>query len=239
MDDTLTIDVTEPDFFLGDPYPAYHRLHREAPVHWHPHEHSQRGGFWVVSGHAPLSRAARHPELYSSVPGLALDGPDTEMINMMLSGSIICTDPPVHRDLRRMLLDVFKPAAIDGLEDVVRRHTRELLDRIPVGEPFDLVGAVAAPLPTWVVGELLGTPPAERVRLERLVDAMVAYSDADAGFDATGAEAMMAGFSFFGDLVEARRSALGPDLVSAFLAGLVQGRPLDSGEVIQSTYVLL
>jgi cytochrome P450 len=67
----------------------------------------------------------------------------------------------------------------------------------------------------------------------------VAYSDADAGFDDTGAAAMMAGFSFFGELVEARRAALGPDLVSAFLSGLVQGRPLESGEVIQSTYVLL
>jgi cytochrome P450 len=221
-------DLTDPDFYIGDPYPTYHRLHREAPVYWHPHAHSKRGGFWLVSGHGPLSWASRHPEVYSSVPGLALDGPDTEMINMMLSGSIICTDPPVHRDLRRMLLDVFKPTAMEALEPVIRCHVRELLDRIPVGEPFDLVETVAAPLPTWVVGELLGTPPAERTRLEHLVDALVAYSDADAGFDDTGAAAMMAGFSFFGELVEARRAALGPDLVSAFLSGLVQ-----------STYVLL
>jgi cytochrome P450 len=232
-------DLTDPDFYLGDPYPAYHRLHREAPVYWHPHAHSKRGGFWLVSGHAPLSWASRHPDVYSSLAGLALDGPDTEMINMMLSGSISCTDPPVHRDLRRMLLDVFKPTAMEALEPVIRSHVRELLDRIPVGEPFDLVETVAAPLPTWVVGELLGTPPAERVRLEHLVDALVAYSDADAGFDDTGAAAMMAGFSFFAELADARRAALGPDLVSAFLSGLVQDRPLESGEVIQSTYVLL
>lgn len=232
-------DLTEPDFYLGDPYPTYHRLHREAPVYWHPHEHSKRGGFWLVSGHAPLAWASRHPDVYSSFDGLALDGPDTEMINMMLSGSIICTDPPVHRDLRRLLLDVFKPTAMANLEATIRSHARELLDRVPVGEPFDLVETVAAPLPTWVVGELLGTPPSERVRLEHLVDAMVAYSDAGAGFDDTGAAAMMAGMTFFGELVEARRAALGPDLVSAFLSGLVQGRPLESGEVMQSTYVLL
>jgi cytochrome P450 len=232
-------DLTDPDFYLGDPYPTYHRLHREAPVYWHPHEHSKRGGFWLVSGHAPLSWASRHPDVFSSLEGLALDGPDTEMINLMLSGSIICTDPPVHRDLRRMLLDVFKPTAMENLEPVIRSHVRELLDRVPVGEPFDMVETVAAPLPTWVVGELLGTPPEDRIRLEHLVDAMVAYSDADAGFDDTGAAAMMAGMTFFSDLVEARRDALGPDLVSAFLSGLVQGRALESGEIMQSTYVLL
>lgn len=39
---------------LADPYPLYHRLRREAPVHWDPYLHS-----WVVTRYPDVMRVLR------------------------------------------------------------------------------------------------------------------------------------------------------------------------------------
>src|SRR5271155_1671513 len=36
-------------FYLGDPYPTYARLRREAPVYW-----CESGGFWALSKHEDI-----------------------------------------------------------------------------------------------------------------------------------------------------------------------------------------
>src|ERR1700732_4282621 len=79
---------------LADPYPLYHRLRSEAPVHWDPYLHS-----WVVTRYAEVifvlqhfsARCAPTPEQLAAIgmPALA-------PIAHMLMRQMLFQDPPVH-----------------------------------------------------------------------------------------------------------------------------------------------
>jgi cytochrome P450 len=230
-------DLFDPDFYSGDPAPAYRRLRTEAPVYWNPV--APDGGFWALSKHADVCEVGRQPEIFSSASGIIVESPATSMINMMTAGSLIGSDPPAHKELRRAVLDVFKPKAVMESEPVVRRHVTTLLDRIAPGEPFDLIATVAAPLPTWVVGDLLATPEEDRHRLEELVDAALSYADPGTSFEEIGPDALTTMFEYFSRLVAERRAKPGADLVSAVLEGTLGGVAIGDGEAIQSSFVLL
>jgi cytochrome P450 len=239
-------DLFDPEFYEGDPIPAYRWLRSEAPVYWNPVPFSSGtprapgdGGFWALSRHADVCEVGRQPEIFSSASGIIVESPATTMINMMTAGSLIGSDPPAHRELRRAVMEVFKPRAVTGLEPIVRRHVTTLLDRITPGEPFDLIETVAAPLPTWVVGDLLETPEDDRHRLESLVDAALSYADPGTSFEEIGPDALTTMFEYFSGLVAERRAAPGDDLVSAVLEGTLKGVPIGDGEAIQSSFVLL
>jgi cytochrome P450 len=231
------LDLFDPDFYEGDPIPAYRWLRSEAPVYWNAV--APDGGFWALSRHADVCEVGRQPEIFSSASGIIVESPATSMINMMTAGSLIGSDPPAHRELRRAVMDVFKPRVVTESEPVVRRHVTTLLDRITPGEPFDLIETVAAPLPTWVVGDLLGTPEEDRHRLESLVDAALSYADPGTSFEEIGPDALTTMFEYFSRLVAERRAAPGNDLVSAVLEGTLNGVPIGDGEAIQSSFVLL
>ena len=231
------LDLFDPGFYEGDPVPAYRWLRTESPVHWNPV--SPDGGFWVLSKHADVCEVGRQPEIFSSSSGIIVESPATSMINMMTAGSLIGSDPPAHRELRRAVMEVFKPKVVAESEPRVRRHVTELLDRITPGEPFDLIATVAAPLPTWVVGDLLGTPEEDRHRLEELVDAALSYADPGTSFEEIGPDALTTMFEYFSRLVTQRRADPGDDLVSAVLQGTLGGVPIGDGEAIQSSFVLL
>lgn len=230
-------DLFDPDFYLGDPIPAYRRLRAESPVHWNPV--GPDGGFWALTKHADVCEVGRQPDVFSSSSGIIVESPATSMINMMTAGSLIGSDPPAHRELRRGVFDFFKPKVVTESAPIVRRHVTTLLDRITPGEPFDLIETVAAPLPTWIVGEMLDTPPEDWHFLETLVDAALSYADPGTSFDTIGPEAVTRMFDYFGRLVAERRAAPGDDLVSAVLQGTLNGVPIGDGEAIQSCYVLL
>jgi cytochrome P450 len=231
------LDLFDPDFYEGDPIPAYRWLRTSSPVHWNPV--APDGGFWVISKHADLCEVGRQPEIFSASSGIIVESPATSMINMMTAGSLIGSDPPVHRELRRAVMEVFKPKTVTESEPVIRRHVTELLDRITPGEPFDLIATVAAPLPTWVIGDLLGTPEEDRHQLEALVDAALSYADPGTSFEEIGGDAIATMFEYFSALVAQRRANPGDDLVSAVLAGTLGGAPIGDGEAIQSAFVLL
>jgi cytochrome P450 len=152
-------------------------------------------------------------------------------------GSIIQTDPPLHRQLRREIKHLFTPRAVARLESVIRDLARELVDAIEPGERFDLVGGLAARLPTWVIGEMLGVPPADRVTLEHTIDAAISFDDPQAS-DVTGAEAIAKGMAYLGGLIQERRRRPGDDLLSALIAAAEAGGN-DDATLMKHAFVVL
>lgn len=224
------------EFFAGDPHAVFRHLRREDPVYRYEYEH---GAFWAVTKHSDVIEVGRSPHRFSSAPGLLMPGPETDPLNAMLSGSLIASDPPDHTELRQAVAPLFRAPAVTALEERIRRHTSRLFDEVPTGEPFDLVERLAARIPSWVIGELMGIPDADRDHFRELVDAAVAYSDPQAAFDETGASAVTAAFGYLADLVEQRRRSPGVDLVSALISARVGGEPLDDFRLVQSSFVVL
>lgn len=112
-------------------------------------------GFWAVARHADVQQASTDSATFCSSRGILLmeigqtyDSPPTMMH----------TDPPAHTRYRSLVTPGFKPSVVRSLEARVRTIAAGLLDALPIGHPFDVVEALAVPLPIRVIATVLGLP---------------------------------------------------------------------------------
>jgi cytochrome P450 len=218
---------------IEDPYPLYHRLRAEDPVHQNP------AGMWVLSRYDDVAGLLRDPrfgrrgfqELISARFGRA-----------GLGRSMLLQDPPDHTRLRALVNKAFTPRVIEGLRGQIQRMVDILLDSVAGRSEMDLIADLAYPLPVSVICEMVGVPAADRdlfrqwsYDIARSFDAIVfpdpeVIARANAAGDAISA--------YFQDLVAERRRAPRADLLSALIAVEEAGDRLSTEELF-ATGVLL
>jgi pimeloyl-[acyl-carrier protein] synthase len=149
---------------LADPYPLYHRLRNEDPVHWDPFLHA-----WVVTRYEEVVRVLQEfsadrtftPQQLGEM-GLSQLGPIAEvMVKQMLF-----MDPPAHTRLRGLCSQAFTPRRVEMLRSRIQGIAERLLDSMLPAGRMDVVRDFAAPLPATVTAELLGVPPSDHVQLK-------------------------------------------------------------------------
>jgi cytochrome P450 len=113
---------------------------------------------WQVLGHPETNAVLSDPAVFSS--DLTVLQPDQDDFALFQRGNFVRMDPPQHRKLRTLVSQAFTQRVIAGLEPRIAELTTELLDR--AGERFDLIDAVAYPLPVIVIAELLGIPTSDQ-----------------------------------------------------------------------------
>ncbi|MDT5111293.1 MAG: hypothetical protein QOE20_3183 [Mycobacterium sp.] len=73
--------------------------------------------------------------------------------------SVFTSDAEEHTRYRRMLSKPFTFKRVEGLRPAIQKITDECIDAILAGpQPADIVSALALPVPTVVISELLGVP---------------------------------------------------------------------------------
>lgn len=211
----------------GAPHELLAELRRTSPVVWE--DLPGQAGCWVLLRHEDVGWAGRQPELLSSaLGGITADDMDPEALDGMRQ-MLLGMDPPRHRVVRKPLVPEFSAKVIGGLEPMVRDLTRAVLGEVGPGE-VDLV-ALAAQLPTRIVGGMLGLPREDWDHLHALAAASarsVSGDDPDAGTDAIAELAMHAV-----QHAAARRTLDGEppaDLTTLILHGDFGGRQLDDVE---------
>jgi cytochrome P450 len=161
-DSTLSLyHLLDPEV-LADPYPLYHRLRREAPVHWDPYLHA-----WVVTRYADVVdvfqhfSAARTP---SPEQLQAMDMGELGPIAQVMIQQMLFLDPPSHTRVRTLAARAFTPRRVEVLRGHIQDITNRLLDGIERdggrGGPgkMDVLADLGAPLPAIVTTEMLGVP---------------------------------------------------------------------------------
>ncbi|WP_067479317.1 cytochrome P450 [Actinomadura hibisca] len=196
------------------------------PVAWT----ERHGGFWLVSGHAPLVEAIRDDAAFSSAHDLtgAPGGYQGIMIPAFPRRSIpIELDPPEFFHYRRLLNPRLSPEAARRWEPYTRRVTAACLDRVSRAGRMDLVLDLATPVPAVVTMKLLGIPLADWERFAATIHQMTYTTPGTEEFD-VAARGM-------GDIVQAvqqsiqeRRRRPADDLISHLVAARVEGEPLDA-----------
>ncbi len=194
-----------------------------------------RFGIWHVFRHADVEAILRDPATFSSdtarlVPAAA----------PVRRGMLTQFDPPEHRALRRLVSATFTPRTVAALEPRIRGLTGELLDR--AGERFDLVDALAFPLPVIVIAELLGLPAEDRPLFRTWADGLFDMQVGDPNDPELGpkvAAAMSEITAYLTEACVARRAAGRGDLISALVSTEVDGRILDDEEAANFSMLLL
>jgi hypothetical protein len=154
---------------------------------------------------------------------------------------MLLMDDPGHRRLRDLVRHSFTPRAIGRWRPRVRAVAERLVESL-TGEEFELVTALAAPLPSMVIAELLGIDPASHAQFKTWSDlsTAVGFNPAPEPAQVAAAEgARDALHGFFAEEVAQRRRALGSDLISDMLRAEEGGDRLSEQEIVLQCDLLL
>lgn len=141
---------------MGDPYPLYHRLRTEDPVHWDPYLPG-----WVVTRYADCVHVFQHfsaeramtPEQWAAMGMESLSPIARVMVKQMLF-----MDPPAHTRIRTLASAAFTPHRVERLRDHIQDIVDRLLEPVVQRRRLDVIADLAYPLPAIVSAEMLGVP---------------------------------------------------------------------------------
>ena len=136
------------------------------------------------------------------------------------AADLLTLDPPDHTRLRRLVAGVFTPRAVAKLEPWIRDVTVRLLTAADDAAGFDLIDALAFPLPIAVICHLLGVPAEDQAQFRAWGHDVAATLDpqtaATAQAQTRAAELSLTGY--LQDLVRERRANPDGSILSALIA---------------------
>ncbi len=219
-----------PDFYAGDPYPAYRELRATSPVCW-----NDVTNFWALLKYEDIRYVSSNPALFTSTQGITI--PDPQLPNPVQQGSLIFTDPPRHRQMRKLINAGFTKRRVAVLEPKIREIVRNILDGIEPGSVHEFAEQIAAPLPTRMIAELIGAPPDDWEQFRAWSDAATGTADPEIELDPLVAAGQL--YEYFQQLIAARRAEPRDDLLSVLADAEIDEHRLDDEDLLNFAFLLL
>ncbi|WP_069815489.1 cytochrome P450 [Streptomyces sp. TP-A0874] len=192
---------------------------------------------WVVTSHAEQKALLADPRLSANFanPGFPSPVDPARAHSGSADMSFVGMDDPEHARLRRMVSGAFTIKRVEALRPAVQRMTDEFIDRMLAGpRPADLVQALALPIPSLVISELLGVPYQDHDFFQTNSKTIVS-SVADAESRQAAHTALAA---YLDELVAKKAAEPGDDLLSQ-LARRVRDGELSRGQAAAMGVLLL
>jgi pimeloyl-[acyl-carrier protein] synthase len=223
--------------FVADPYPTYHRLRTEDPVHHSPL------GFWVLTRYDDVVAALRDPRLVKE-PLAAFVAARFGAPVPAMGLSMLDRDPPDHTRLRGLVSKAFTPRVVEGLRPRIQQIVDGLLDRAAERGSMDLIEEFAYPIPVAVICEMLGVPVEDHERFKgwsldvaRGLDLIWLGPDSEVGRRSVAARKALG--EYFRGLIAQRRAAPRSDMLSDLIAAEEAGDKLSEVELLATCILLL
>jgi cytochrome P450 len=227
-----------PDF-LRDPYPTYHRLRLDDPMHRSPL------GITMASRHADVAYILRDARFGKDLAGRirrregdkALEEPAYQsMLRWM-----IFQNPPDHTRLRGLVIKAFSNRAVEEMRPRIQEIVDQEIDRVEPQGRMDLIADFAFRLPVTVISEMLGIPEEDRGMIfkggspgARLLDPVPLPR---AELDAANA-GHLAAAEYFHVLFELRRRKPANDLMTLLVQAEEEGSKLSNEELTANVILL-
>jgi cholest-4-en-3-one 26-monooxygenase len=238
------VQVTDREHWLdGPPHELFGRLRGECPVHWTAgiREYPAEAGYWSVTRPDDIHKVSRDWRTYSSERGgitAVLDVFPLELMRAMFIGM----DPPKHDRLKMLFQAGFTPRRIAAHEPEIRQIVIGVLDALQGRETCDLVGDVAQPAVSRVIGSFMGIPPEDDAIWARLMNSALGAGDPDINPD--GMEAVMQNeipeiFARCSRMIAERRENPTDDLTSVLVHAEIDGQKLEEHEIVMGFFLLV
>ncbi|MFF0488195.1 cytochrome P450 [Nocardia sp. NPDC004068] len=232
------VETLSADFFT-DPHVHYRRWREHGPVHRIRFPDGVER--WIIVGYPEARAALADPRLRKDI--VHVDGlvrakrpaAAASPLSLTLLTHMLNTDPPQHARLRKLVNKAFAPRRVAALRPRIERITDELLDALDTGDRVDLLRGFAVPLPITVICEVLGVAVDDRDAFRTWTTDLVGV----VGREAERARATAAMAAFLRDLVQAKRSHPGDDLLSALTLPAEDGDRLTENELVSMAFLLL
>ena len=187
------LNPAQSELFQADAmWPYFDRLRREDPVHYTP-----EGDFephWAITKYQDIIAIDTNHQVFSSEGGITLPPSERVVQKMLAEGGgpgsdsmfgggpgsgagptmFIAMDPPKHDVQRKTVSPAVSPTNLAVMEPLIRERCAAILDSLPIGEPFDWVDKVSMELTAMTLATLFDMPQADRRRLTRWSDVVMA-----------------------------------------------------------------
>ena len=241
LDRVITGSGVKRDGFTDDPYPEYARIRNKGPV-----VRNFTAGGWFVMSYAAVSDAMKDPRF-------GVDPRKSPMINRIVrrisngesmrfldNPTMLNLDPPDHTRLRKLARQGFLHKYVQSLEPNIRNLVDECLATVQDPGTFDVVETLAAPLPAFLISDILGVPREGRQMFQRWSEQLAKYArtfeyEALKKTDTNYNELM----DFLSGVVEDKRTNPGDDLISQLIAAEEEGDKLTAEEIYSTGGLLL
>ncbi|GAA3115214.1 hypothetical protein GCM10017687_30590 [Streptomyces echinatus] len=195
--------------------------------------------------HETVATVLADPATYSS--DLSALAPTQSDFETFTQGNFVGMDPPEHRKLRTLVSQAFTPRVVHGLGPRIEAVCARLLDAVADRDRFDLVDALAYPLPIIVIAELLGIPAEEHRLFQEWASVLFGGDQLGEAPDMADLERALEAIaptvremnSYMLEHIRARRADPGDDLTSRLIAAEVDGVRLADQEMVGFVALLL
>jgi cytochrome P450 len=155
----------EPEW-VEDPYPIQDELRQRCPI-----AHTGRfGGGWLPTRYSDVAAIAYDTERFSSRSIIMSNFRPPREIAPVGAVPPISSDPPFHRDARKLLLPAFTKTAVARQEPATRAFCHELIDALAGRDVVDAAHDYAQHIPMRVISNMLGFPPEDGAQFRRFVE---------------------------------------------------------------------
>jgi cytochrome P450 len=242
MSITTGYELIHPDYYgeHGPPYAIWDRLRAESPVHWCEVDGIEP--FWAVTRQEDIKYISKTPELFISEPGITLMPTDREINRDEGIGAmrvVINTDPPVHRDLRKVASPFLTPRSLQAMQGVIDASAKGLVDamaRDGLEGETDLAMGIAVSHPLRVLSKAIGVSEDKEAQILELSNRLFAPDDLELGGGQSSSEEFAKlGQEFvelFLPIIEDRRKNPTNDLASVIANAQINGEPMGPMETL-------
>src|SRR6202042_1290692 len=209
--------------FLADPHTVLAALPgRDQPIFFAPSI-----GYYILTRYADIEQVFLDPATYSAAVAQAPLVPLVpEAQEILLAGghkpqpTMVSLDEPQHARLRKPTARAFSMKRVTALVPVIEATTARLLDAVGAAAEFDLVAALAFPLPANVVFSLMGVPERDYAQIKHWSGyrAALGWGRPAPEDQVEIAGGMTAYRSYLRDLVDVKAGEPGDDLTSDLVA---------------------
>jgi len=149
------------DAALLDPYPVYRALRDLGSA-----VYLERIDAYFIGRFQDVRTALNDWQSFSSDKGIGLN----PQINAAWDEALICQDPPVHTERRKLMTAALSPVALKGVEETIVQRAEDLATRIAAMDSFDGVTDFAHDMPINIVMDLIGWPQDVRPSLLKIAE---------------------------------------------------------------------
>lgn len=215
-----SIDFLDGELWRQDKFwDRFERLRKEDPLHWT--EDSMAGPYWSATKYEDIMAIDIDHKRFSSSwehGGIVL-GQGIQDFELPM---FIAMDEPRHSEQRKTAQPAVAPNMLKHYEPIIRKRTQDLLDSIPVGEPFDWVDTVSIELTTMMLATLFDYPFERRRQLTHWSDIVTNMNNPDIcpGGEEQWKRELLECLTAFQTIYEERKlTELGPNLMSLLAHG--------------------
>jgi pimeloyl-[acyl-carrier protein] synthase len=238
---TINFNPFHPEFYQN-PYPMYHRLRSEEPIH------KSVMGMWVLTRYIDVKAVLWDPRFRTdqlpkrlAEKGQRIEQLEFDSLTIAISKWLLFLDPPDHTRLRRIASKALLHWTGERIRPLICTTVEELLSKVRYTGFMDIIADFASPLPTIVIAKMLGVPEADHNQLHRWSDELF-HHIFEPLISLEGYEYLnqisQKFIEYFQGLIAEREKNPQDDLLSFLIAGRDQGEHLSEDELLSICIVL-